>query len=92
VRVRWTTEALEDRLQIWDYIAAEDPQAVVRLDQRIADTVSLLREHPEMGRPGMIAGTRELIPHENYRVVYEIARDVVWILAVVHAARNWPSV
>jgi toxin ParE1/3/4 len=92
VRVRWTPEALEDRLQIWDYIAAEDPQAAVRMDQRIADTVSLLQEHPEMGRTGIIACTRELIPHENYRVVYEIALGAIWILAVVHAARNWPSV
>ena len=92
MRVRWTPEALEDRLQIWDYIAAEDPQAALRLDQRIADTAWLLQEHPEMGRPGMIAGTRERIPHENYRVVYEVALDAVWILAVVHAARNWPSV
>ena len=92
MRVRWTPEALEDRLQIWDYIAAEDPQAAVRLDQRIAGTVSLLEEHPEMGRPGIIAGTRELIPHENYRVVYEIAPSAIWILAVVHAARNWPAV
>ena len=92
MKVRWTTEAFEDRLQIWDTIAAEDPQAALRLDQRIARAVSLLEEHPEMGRPGIIAGTRELIPHENYRVVYEIAPSAVWILAVVHAARNWPAV
>lgn len=92
MKVRWTPEALEDRLQIWGYIVAEDPQAAVRLDQRIADTVSLLEEHPEMGRPGIIAGTRELIPYENYRVVYEIAPSSVWILAVVHSARNWPAV
>ena len=92
MKVRWTPEAFEDRLQIWDTIAAEDPQAALRLDQRIAGAVSLLEEHPEMGRPGIIAGTRELIPHENYRVVYEIAPSAVWILAVVHAARNWPAV
>jgi len=92
VKVRWTPEALEDRLQIWDYIAAEDAQAALRLDQRIAGTVSLLEEHPEMGRPGIIVGIRELIPHENYRVVYEIAPSAVWILAVVHSARNWPAV
>lgn len=59
MKVRWTPEALEDRLQIWDYIAAEDPQAAVRLDRRIADMVSLLQEHPKMGRPGIIAGTPE---------------------------------
>ena len=30
-----------------------------------------------MGRPGQIAGTRELIPHENYRLVYEISNETV---------------
>jgi plasmid stabilization system protein ParE len=43
-----------------------------------------------MGRPGQIPGTRELIPHESYRVVYEVQADTVWILALVHTARLWP--
>lgn len=37
-----------------------------------------------------IAGTRELIPHESYRLVYEVQADAVWILALVHTARLWP--
>jgi len=32
----------------------------------------------------------ELIPHESYRLVYEIDGDVVWILTLVHTARRWP--
>lgn len=43
-----------------------------------------------MGRPGQIPGTRELIPHESYRLVYEVLADTVWILALVHTARPWP--
>jgi len=31
VKVRWTPQAFEDRLQIWDTIAAEDPQVALRL-------------------------------------------------------------
>jgi plasmid stabilization system protein ParE len=45
-----------------------------------------------MGRAGEIAGTRELIPHESYRVVYEVNADAVWILALVHTALPWPQV
>jgi hypothetical protein len=33
---------------------------------------------------------RELIPHENYRLVYEIQGETVWMLAPVHTARKWP--
>jgi plasmid stabilization system protein ParE len=43
-----------------------------------------------MGRPGQIPGTRELIPHESYRVIYEVKVDTVWTLALVHTARMWP--
>jgi len=40
----------------------------------------------------LVAGTRKLIPHENYRLVYQTERDAVWILALVHVARMWPPV
>jgi plasmid stabilization system protein ParE len=43
-----------------------------------------------MGKRGMIEGTRELLPHKNYRLVYELIDDEIWIHAIVHAARQWP--
>ena len=47
---------------------------------------------PGLGKPGKIAGTREVIPHQNYRLVYEVAEadGTVWVLALVHTARQWP--
>ena len=48
--------------------------------------------YPKLGRPGKILGTRELIPHESYRLVYEISEGTVWILALVHTARQWPLI
>ncbi|WP_254615040.1 type II toxin-antitoxin system RelE/ParE family toxin [Burkholderia pyrrocinia] len=51
-----------------------------------------MADFPESGRLGRIAGTRELIPHENYRLVYEISASIVWILALVHTSRMWPPV
>jgi addiction module RelE/StbE family toxin len=92
LRVIWTPEAEQDRDEVRDYIAADNPHAAARMDQLFSDAAAGLAEHPQLGRAGMIAGTRELIPHESYRMVYEIDGKTVWILALVHTARRWPPV
>lgn len=88
--VIWTPEAEQDRLDVWDYIVSENPNAAVRMDELFSDAVHRLTEHPELGPQGRITGTRELTPHENYRIVYEISRETIWITALVHTSRLWP--
>ncbi len=90
MRVIWSPEAQQDRADIWDYIASDNPLAAVRLDELFSDAGARLTDHPKLGRTGKIPGTRELIPHESYRLVYEIERETVWVLALVHTARQWP--
>jgi len=31
-----------------------------------------------------------LTPHRSYRLIYEIVEETVWILALIHTARQWP--
>jgi addiction module RelE/StbE family toxin len=92
VRIVWTPQAERDRSDIWDYIKQRNPAAAARIDQLFSDHVARLADFPMIGHAGAIAGTRELTPHRNYRLVYEVAGDTVWILALVHAARRWPPV
>lgn len=88
--VRWAPPALADRLAIWEYIAEDNPAAAVSMDEAFSDAASRLAVYPELGRPGMVTGTRELFPVERYRLVYEVKDPEVWILALVHTARLWP--
>ncbi|MFV0370905.1 MAG: type II toxin-antitoxin system RelE/ParE family toxin [Azonexus sp.] len=90
--VVWTPEAEQDRTDIWDYIAADNPGAAVRMDTLFSDAADRLAKHPKMGKTGKIPGTRELIPHESYRLVYEIDGDTAWVLALVHTARQYPPI
>lgn len=90
MRVQWTLAAEQDRADIIDFIAQDNPLAAVRMDEVFAAAAGRLAEHPLAGRPGQVPGTRELIPHESYRVVYQVQADTVWILALVHTARLWP--
>ncbi|USS96001.1 type II toxin-antitoxin system RelE/ParE family toxin [Serratia symbiotica] len=47
-----------------------------------------------MGVNRQLAGTRELVPHEHYRLIYELdeERDLVWIVTLIHTARCWPPI
>ena len=57
----WTTEAIQDRHDIYDYIEADNPSAALELDELFAEKASRLLEHPGLGRPGRVSGTRELV-------------------------------
>ena len=37
-----------------------------------------------------MVGTRELVAHRNYILIYDTAGDVVRVLRLLHAARQWP--
>jgi toxin ParE1/3/4 len=48
-RVRFTRRAREDLLDIWLYIAPQNPVAADRVFDRIEASCRLLRDYPELG-------------------------------------------
>jgi toxin ParE1/3/4 len=86
----WTPEAINDRDAIYDYIESDNPTAALALDELFEEKAGRLVDHPGFGRPGRIAGTRELVAHQNYILVYDVPGDLVRVLRVLHAARQWP--
>jgi len=92
VRLEWSRSALEDRDNVFDYIAQDHPQAAVMVDDRIRARVEILSKFPKMGRPGRIEGTRELmISRTPYIVAYRVEGETVRILRVLHGAQLWPD-
>ena len=90
MKLVWTRLAGSDRKDIRDYIAKDNPAAALALDELISAKTSHLIRHPDIGRPGRVTGTRELVIHRNYILVYDVAGDLVRVLRVLHAARQWP--
>lgn len=86
----WTSEAIQDRDIIYDHIEADNPIAALALDELLAEKAARLVDHPSQGRVGRVAGTRELVAHQNYILVYQVTTDAVAILRVLHAAQRWP--
>lgn len=93
MRIVWSVEAIEDLISLRAYIAEESPAGAERVVSRILHHVEdLLPEHPHMGRPGRVPGTRELvIPRTAYIVPYRVQRETIQILRVYHSARRWPD-
>jgi addiction module RelE/StbE family toxin len=92
VFLEWSVFALADRNAIFDYIEADSPRAAIAVDDRIRTRVEGLALFPEMGRPGRIEGTRELVIHRTpYIAAYRIVGDTVRILRVLHGAQQWPD-
>jgi plasmid stabilization system protein ParE len=87
-----TAPALRELEAIGDYIARGSPRASARIVTRVFACVDMLADHPEMGRPGRIAGTRELVVTDTPVIVpYRVHEDRVEVLSAFHGARRWPE-
>lgn len=71
--LRWTLEAIQDREAIYDYVEADNPIAALALDELFEEKAGRLIDHPGLGRLGRIAGTRELVAHQNYILIYDVS-------------------
>ena len=92
MQLEWSIFAQADREAIFDYIEADSPQAAITVDDRIRQQVEGLIKFPEMGRPGRIEGTRELVIQRTpYIAAYCIVGDTIRILRVLHGAQMWPE-
>jgi toxin ParE1/3/4 len=92
MKVIWTFEARQDRRDTFSYIAEHSPLAAVQMDELFEEAAARLESYARLGRVGKIAGTREIVVHENYMLVYEVDEEEVRVLALVHTSRQWPPV
>ena len=92
MKVAWSEDAAKDLSDIAEHIALDNPHAAERMDAMFVAAARRLADFPERGRMGRLPGTREILPHRHYRMVYSISGDTIWIEAIVHTAREWPPV
>jgi toxin ParE1/3/4 len=59
---------------------------------RISLAMDGLVDHAELGRPGRVPGTRELVVTGTpFIIPYRIKDSSVEILRIYHASRRWPD-
>ena len=92
MKLRYKRRALNDLVSIEEYIARHDREAAERVVRRIDRAIGRLLTLPLSGRPGVVQGTRVLVvPGLPYVAIYRVRRDMVDIIAVLHAARRQRS-
>ena len=92
MRIKWLDLAVDDLEDIADYISEDNADAARRVVSRLCKAVRMLAKQPEIGRPGRVHGTRELVIAESpFIVPYRLVGSEIQILRVLHGARDWPK-
>lgn len=86
-KIRWTRRALGRLDDIAAHIAQDNPARACSFVKELREKVDILKQHA-LGKAGRVFGTKELVLHKNYLVVYRVKGDEVHILTILHAAQN----
>lgn len=89
--LEWKRAAIDDLLEILDFISDDNPEAALRLKQEIDRKVSRLSYFPKAFRVGRVDGTREMVVGNHYIVVYQEHDGALTILRILHTSKQWPS-
>lgn len=88
-KVDRTAQAEADLIEIFSYIAEDNPAGAEKVLRGIGATCDLIADTPAMGRerPELDGATRSF-PVGNYVVFYRPAPDGILVLRVLHGARD----
>ncbi|NOV30189.1 type II toxin-antitoxin system RelE/ParE family toxin [Methylomonas sp. ZR1] len=91
--VQRTAQSEEDLIEIWLYIAQDNPLAADRVLDDMEQRFIMLADNPQMGRyrPDIAPELRYFISGK-YLILYRTLTDGVQIVRVIHGARDLPNV
>jgi addiction module RelE/StbE family toxin len=92
MKVVWSPRAIRHLTALRKYIEKDSEQNAALVAQRILRAVDLLETHSAMGRPGRLAGTRELVVADTpYIIPYRVRNERLELIAVFHGRQRWPE-
>lgn len=90
--VVWAPRAVAHLRALRQYIAQHNPDAAADTASALLTAVDRLSQLPNLGRPGRLSDTRELVvPRTPYVIVYRMRPGRLDILAVFHGRQKWPE-
>ena len=86
MKIKWSLLAVERLTSIINFISEDKPIAASNLSTRIFSAVERLIDFPQSGRivPELESPKYREILVKNYRIIYTIIENVVYILTIRH--------
>lgn len=92
MKIDYTEDAIEDLIQLREFIAAKDPSAANRYARSLLEGIVRLEVQPHLGHAVYYApepeNIRDLIVG-NYIVRYALLDEQILILRIWHHKENW---
>ena len=88
-RIVRAPRAAEDLIELWTYIAVDDPAAADRMLDLVEEKLGMLAANPALGpaRPDIAREVR-LFPVRRYVILYRVLLDGIEVVCVVHGMRR----
>ena len=93
-RVVWREQADADLDTLYNWVAEQaDPDVAHRYVLRIEETAGKLANFPSRGRPrdAIGSGLRSIPFERSVTIFYEVGKDEVQVVRVIHARRDAPD-
>jgi toxin ParE1/3/4 len=92
MKLRFSGQAKEDLIDLWEYIAAHDELAADRYLDCVFERSGELLVHPELGRPRpeVYSGIRSLLCR-NHLIFYWARPGVIEVLRILHGSMDLPN-
>ena len=89
MRLVITATAARDLIDAITFIAADNPDAAMRVRDRLMEQANRLLEFPELGRPLPREIRAFAVSETPFRLIYRVDPGSLIILRVWHGARQW---
>nr|WP_310650458.1 MULTISPECIES: type II toxin-antitoxin system RelE/ParE family toxin [unclassified Pseudomonas] len=90
LQLEWSSKSSRQLADIFKYIEQHNTNASISLRHKVGAAAQRLSSIPYGYRPGRVPGTREMVIHPNYLLVYRVNGHIK-ILRVLHARQKYPS-
>jgi addiction module RelE/StbE family toxin len=77
-------------VEIIDYIEQRNAVAAQSLHAAIVQFAENLPRMPYLFRLGRVVGTREIVVHPNYILVYQVGGEAIDVLRILHSRQQYP--